>query len=44
MKIKTAVRAGSITHNHNQNGLKVKTKLRAGALTTNHNQNALARQ
>ena len=44
MKIKTTVRAGGLSANHNQNGLKVKTKLRAGALTTNHNQNVLARQ
>ena len=38
MKIKTKVKAGALTNNHNQGGLAVKTKLKAGAITANHNQ------
>jgi hypothetical protein len=37
MKIKTKVRAGSLTNNHAVSGVKVKTKVRAGLLTANHN-------
>jgi hypothetical protein len=33
--IRTKVRAGALTHNHN--GAKIRTKVRAGALTHNHN-------
>ena len=39
MRVKSKVKAGAITHNHNQSGLAVKTKTKAGALTVNHNQN-----
>lgn len=38
MKTKTKVRAGSLTFNHNQTGLKVRTKVRAGGVHFNHNQ------
>lgn len=38
MKIKTNIKAGSLTSNHNQS-LRVRTAVKAGALTTNHNQN-----
>jgi hypothetical protein len=47
MKIKTHVKAGYVSVNHNETlvrdparakGLKVKTRVRAGALTTNHNE------
>jgi hypothetical protein len=34
-KIKTNVRAGALSFNHN--GVKIKTKVRAGALSFNHN-------
>ena len=37
MTIKTKIRAGSLTNNHNQ-AVKVKTGVKAGALTSNHNQ------
>jgi hypothetical protein len=34
MKISSKVRAGSITHNHNQTrGLRVRTKIKAGIIT-----------
>jgi hypothetical protein len=40
MKIKTKVKAGAITHNHNQTRrIRVKSGVKAGALTHNHNQN-----
>ena len=45
MQIKTRIRAGSITYNHNETlvktaptGLKVKTKVRAGLGGQNHNE------
>jgi len=37
MKIKTKVKAGGKSLNHNASGLKVKTNLKAGKLATNHN-------
>ena len=41
MKIKSNVKAGGLTCNHNQTaagGLKVKANVKAGALIPNHNQ------
>lgn len=39
MKIKTNLKAGSLTANHNQSSaLKVKTSVKAGSLSQNHNQ------
>jgi len=41
MKIKTNVKAGGLTLNHNQTavrGLRVKSNVKAGGLTQNHNQ------
>jgi hypothetical protein len=47
MQVKTKVKAGAFTANHNQTlvrdrvsrqPLKVKTKVKAGAFTANHNQ------
>jgi hypothetical protein len=41
VKIKTNVKAGGLTHNHNQkaaSGLKVESRVKAGGLATNHNQ------
>lgn len=44
MKIKSNVKAGSLTTNHNQTinragkGLHIKSNVKAGALTANHNQ------
>ncbi|HKQ77957.1 MAG TPA: hypothetical protein VJ810_29945 [Blastocatellia bacterium] len=41
MKVKTNVKAGKITTNHNQTvarGLKVKSGVKAGAIASNHNQ------
>jgi hypothetical protein len=41
MKLKTNLKAGALTFNHNQStGLKLKTSVKAGALTFNHNQSA----
>jgi hypothetical protein len=43
LKVRTSVRAGGFTTNHNQTvarGLKVRTSVRAGGFTTNHNQTA----
>ena len=37
MKIKTRVKAGKLSVNHNASGLKVKTNLKAGRLSANHN-------
>jgi hypothetical protein len=38
MKIRTKVKAGALTHNHNQTRKAIRTGVRAGALTHNHNQ------
>ena len=41
LKVKTSVKAGGFSTNHNQtamSGLKVRTNVRAGGLTANHNQ------
>ena len=40
MKVKSSVKAGKITVNHNQavKGLRVKSSVRAGRIATNHNQ------
>ena len=41
LKVKTNVRAGGFSLNHNQTlarGMKVKTNVRAGGLSMNHNQ------
>jgi hypothetical protein len=41
MKIKTNLKAGKLTTNHNQtaaHGLKVKSNVKAGGLTVQHNQ------
>ena len=41
MKIKTNVKAGALTSNHNQTlvrGLRVKTNVKAGGLVSNYNQ------
>ena len=40
MRVKTNVKAGAISKNHNQTvkGLRVKSNVKAGALTRNHNQ------
>jgi len=40
MKIKTKVKAGGKSLNHNASGLKVKTNLKAGRLSANHNTTA----
>jgi hypothetical protein len=37
IKIKTGVRAGTVTANRNSRKLVVKTGVRSGALTNNHN-------
>lgn len=38
MKIKTSVKSGSLTFNHNQaRGLRIRTAVKAGGLTLNHN-------
>jgi hypothetical protein len=39
MKIKTKVKAGAITHNHNQTRLKIRSGVKAGSISHNHNQN-----
>jgi hypothetical protein len=48
VKVKTKVKAGGITFNHNETmvktkkkSLKVKTKVRSGGLTLNHNETML---
>jgi hypothetical protein len=43
MRVKTTVKAGALTTNHNETavqagGLKVQTGVKAGSLTSNHNQ------
>jgi len=38
MKIVSKVKAGGLTSNHNQGGIKLKSAVKAGALTNNHNQ------
>jgi hypothetical protein len=41
MKIRTTIKAGALTSNHNQTiarGPKVKSNVKAGALTQNHNE------
>ena len=41
MKIRSKVKAGAVTSNHNQTpsrGLKVKSQVKGGAITHNHNQ------
>jgi hypothetical protein len=41
MKIRSTIKAGSFSQNHNQTvsrGPKVKSKVKAGSLTANHNQ------
>ncbi len=38
MKLKTNVRAGKLSANHNQAAMKVKTAVKAGRIATNHNQ------
>jgi hypothetical protein len=49
MKVKTNIKAGALTANHNETlareaqGLKVRTGVKAGALTANHNE-TLARE
>jgi hypothetical protein len=43
MKVKTTVKAGAVTSNHNQmfaRGPQVSANLKAGSLTSNHNQTA----
>jgi hypothetical protein len=42
LAIKTSIKAGSLTANHNRAGLKVRTAIKAGSLTANHSR-ALAR-
>ncbi|MEW6161664.1 MAG: hypothetical protein AB1813_29895 [Verrucomicrobiota bacterium] len=40
LKVRTGLKAGSLTNNHNEQStgkLKVATHVRAGALTSNHN-------
>ena len=37
MKVRTHVKAGTVTGNHNQT-LKVRTGVKAGGLSSNHNQ------
>ena len=41
LKIKTSIKAGGISSNHNQTlvrGLKVRTSIKAGGLSANHNE------
>jgi hypothetical protein len=44
MKVKTRIKAGALTHNHNESqaraarGLTVRTGVKAGALVPNHNE------
>ena len=41
LKVKTNVKAGGMTHNHNETlvrGLKVKTNVKAGLMHLNHNE------
>jgi hypothetical protein len=38
MKIKSNVKAGAVTQNHNQSALTVKSRVKAGGLNPNHNQ------
>ena len=40
MEIKTNVKAGGISLNHNQGGLAVKSNVKAGGISLNHNQTA----
>lgn len=41
MKLKTNVKAGGVSFNHNQStGLKLKTSVKAGGVSLNHNQTA----
>jgi hypothetical protein len=44
MKIKTNVKGGALSNNHNVNAtaLSVKTRVRAGALAPNHNESIVA--
>jgi hypothetical protein len=44
MRVKTNVKAGQLSQNHNQavKGLRVKSNVKAGVITPNHNQ-SLAR-
>ncbi len=40
MKVKTTVKAGAVTSNHNQVFARGLQNVKAGSLTTNHNQTA----
>jgi hypothetical protein len=45
MKIKTNVKAGSLTNNHNEKqvkGMVIKSGVKAGSLTNNHNEKLMA--
>ena len=39
MKIKTNIKAGGVSINHNQNALAIKSNIKAGGMKSNHNQN-----
>jgi len=41
MKLRTNVKAGGLSANHNQTGLRLKTRVKAGGLSANHNQVSL---
>ena len=41
LKVRSWVKAGALTCNHNRGGLKVKAGVKAGALTCNHNRGGL---
>ena len=42
MQVRTKVKAGGQSFNHNQSVLRVKTAVKAGGLSTNHNQTLAA--
>jgi hypothetical protein len=41
MTVRTGVKAGVTTHNHNQTAVKVRTAVKAGGIGANHNQTAV---
>jgi hypothetical protein len=41
IKVRSGIKAGSITLNHNRTRLKIRSGVKAGSLTTNHNHRLL---
>src|SRR6185312_792530 len=41
LKVRSAIKAGGLTINHNRSGLKVRSAVKAGGLTINHNRSGL---